>query len=77
VAWDGNYEFVDTETHTHHLRRVEPALLKRYAASYQRHFELWKAESQRHGVILARVNSEQELQQALRGEATEVGAFEA
>lgn len=76
AKWDGNYEFVEPESDTHHLRRVEPALLKRYASAYQRHFTLWKTESQRHGVIMARVDSENELQQALQGEATPAGAFE-
>src|SRR5204863_162680 len=48
--WDGNMEFIEAEAQSHHPRRVEPALLKRYRAAYVRHFELWKAAALRCGV---------------------------
>lgn len=76
VDWDGNYEFIDPESRTHHLRRVEPGLLKRYLAAYRRHFEVWKTGCQRHGVLMARVPAEPDFQRALQGEALGVGAVE-
>lgn len=76
VTWEGNYEFVDPESQTRHLRRVEPSLLKRYHQAYQRHFALWKAESLRYGAALARVPAELGLQQALQTEAQLIGAVE-
>ncbi len=74
--WDGNYDFFEPESGTRHLRRVEPALLQRYRAAYRRHFQVWKEGCQRHGVALARVAAEPDLQRALQGEALAVGAVE-
>ena len=74
--WDGNMEFIEAEAQSHHPRRVEPALLKRYRAAYARHFELWKAAAQRYGVTLARVPSAPDLSAALQLEALRNGAVE-
>lgn len=75
-AWDGNMEFIEAEEQSHHPRRVEPALLRRYRAAYARHFELWKAAAQRHGVVLARVASAPAFPAALQLEALRIGAVE-
>jgi len=74
--WDGNMEFIDAEALSHHPRRVEPALLRRYREAYARHFDLWKAASQRHGLAMARVPAEPEFPAALQLEALRNGAVE-
>jgi uncharacterized protein (DUF58 family) len=74
--WDGNMEFIDAEALSHHPRRVEPALLKRYRDAYGRHFELWKTAAQRHGLVMARVPAEPEFPAALQQEALRIGAVE-
>lgn len=76
VTWEGNYEFIDPETRHHHLRRVESNLLKRYHQAYQRHFALWKSESHRYGISLARIASAPNLQRAFQAEAQGIGAVE-
>jgi uncharacterized protein (DUF58 family) len=74
--WDGNMEFIEAEARSHHPRRVEPALLRRYRAAYGRHFDLWKAAAQRYGVTLARVPCAPDLSAALQLEALRNGAVE-
>jgi uncharacterized protein (DUF58 family) len=74
--WHGNYEFIDPEDNTHHMRRVEPTLLKRYLTAYTQHFEYWKTVSRKHGVILARVPARNDFQQAMQLEALKAGAVE-
>ncbi len=76
VQWEGNYEFVEPESETHHLRRVDSRLLKRYHEAYQRHFQLWKTETLRYGVQFARVAAEPLLEQALQQEAQATGVVE-
>ncbi len=76
VQWEGNYEFVEPESASHHLRRVDSRLLKRYHEAYQRHFQLWKTETLRYGVQFARVAAEPVLEQALQVEAQATGALE-
>ena len=74
--WDGNYEFVDSESALHHLHRIEPTLLRRYEEAYRRHFTLWKACAQKYGLALARLDSAHDLGTALRAEAVAAGAVE-
>lgn len=74
--WDGNMEFIEAEEQSHHPRRVEPALLRRYREAYVRHFELWKAASQKHSIALARVPAEPDFSAALQLEALRNGAVE-
>ena len=74
--WDGNMEFIEAEAQSHHPRRVEPALLRRYRDAYARHFDLWKAAAQKHGLALARVPCEPDLSAALQLEALRNGAVE-
>ena len=74
--WDGNMEFIEAEEQSHLPRRVEPALLRRYRDAYSRHFELWKAAAQRHGLALARVPCEPPFPAALQLEALRNGAVE-
>ena len=76
VQWEGNYEFVEPESDSHHLRRVDARLLKRYHEAYQRHFQLWKNETMRYGVQLARVAAEPTLEEALQTEAQVTGTLE-
>jgi len=74
--WDGNIEFVDAEDGTHHRRRIEPALLKRYLAAYRQHFDYWKTTAWRHGVLVARVPSHGGFREAMQAEALQAGAVE-
>jgi uncharacterized protein (DUF58 family) len=66
--WQGNYEFIEAEDRERHLRRVEPALVKRYRQAYKNHFSLWKNTTAKHGIAFARVPAESPLQQALHQE---------
>ena len=75
-GWQGNYEFIDPEDGTSHMRRVEPALLKRYLTAYGQHFDYWKTVSRKHGVLLARVPARGEFQEAMQMEALKTGAVE-
>ena len=75
-AWDGNYEFIDAENQTLHPHRIEAATLKRYKASYVKHFSLWKQAAQRHQVSMARVPAEFEILKALHAEAIMQKALE-
>jgi hypothetical protein len=75
-GWEGNYEFIDSETRSHHLHRIEPHALARYTQAYRRHFELWKIASRKHGVALARVSADLDFEPALRAEAIAAGAVE-
>lgn len=75
-GWQGNYEFVDVEDRSHHVRKVEPALLKRYRAAYENHMEQWKTSSTRHAVAFARVAAEPPLEQALQAEGLAQRAVE-
>lgn len=74
--WDGNMEFIEAEEQSHHPRRVEPALLRRYREAYARHFELWKAAAQKYSIALARVPGEPDFCAALQWEALRNGAVE-
>ncbi len=74
--WDGNMEFIDAEVLTHHPRRVEPALLKRYREAYARHFDLWKTAARRRGLALARVPCGPDFPAALQLEALRNGVVE-
>ena len=60
----------------HHPHRIEPTTLKRYKEAYVHHFALWKQASQRQQVIMARVPSVMDLQNALHSEAIVLGALE-
>ena len=76
VDWDGNLEFIDAEDGSHHRRRVEPALLKRYLTAYRQHFEYWKTSARRHGVLVARVPAHGSFREAMQHEALAAGAVE-
>ncbi len=74
--WAGNYEFIDSETRTHHLNRIEAPLLKRYLEAYRRHFELWRTIAVKQGVAFARVPAEPDFERALHLEAVPRGTVE-
>ncbi|MCX6857819.1 MAG: DUF58 domain-containing protein [Verrucomicrobia bacterium] len=76
-AWDGNYEFIDSETQLPHEHRVESDILQSYLRAYARHFDLWKNAAAKHGVALARVSAEDEFISALRAEGVGSNAVEA
>ncbi|MEM7699240.1 MAG: hypothetical protein AAF236_12650 [Verrucomicrobiota bacterium] len=73
-GWEGNYEFIDTESATHHDHRVDRPVLNRYLAAYRRHFETWKAACIRARIPLARVPAAGDFVSALKQEAIGVGA---
>lgn len=74
--WAGNFEFIDAERKSRHPHRIEPTVLKRYKATYAKHFALWKQTAQRHRSAFARVAAEPDLQTALFAEAVPTGALE-
>ncbi|MBL9133309.1 MAG: DUF58 domain-containing protein [Verrucomicrobiaceae bacterium] len=74
--WEGNYDFIDAETSLAHEHRIDRDLLTRYEDAYRRHFTLWKAVAQKHGIALARVSSAADFQIALQAEALPAGAVE-
>jgi len=74
--WSGNYEFIDAERDSRHPHRIEPTVLKRYKATYAKHFALWKQSAQRHRSAFARVAAEPDFQTALFAEAVPTGALE-
>ncbi|MEM0895985.1 MAG: DUF58 domain-containing protein [Verrucomicrobiota bacterium] len=76
VDWSGNHEFIDCELATHHLRRVDERLLHRYLKAYKRHFDYWRAISQKHGTLCCRVPADASFEEAIRLEAIPAGAVE-
>ncbi|MEM7383889.1 MAG: DUF58 domain-containing protein [Verrucomicrobiota bacterium] len=74
--WTGNYEFVDAESRTQHPHRVEASVLTRYLNAYQRHFDIWKTTTRKHGIPMVRVPAERPLDEALRVEGLAQGAIE-
>ncbi|MEZ5327453.1 MAG: DUF58 domain-containing protein [Verrucomicrobiales bacterium] len=74
--WQGNYEFIEVEDNSRHVRRVEPALIKRYRTAYDQHFAQWKSSCTRHAVSFARVAAEPTLEQALQVEGISQRAVE-
>lgn len=74
-AWDGNYEFIDTENSSRHDRRVDTSLLKRYLDSYRRHFDRWKAAAIRAQTPFARIDASGRFEDAVQKEAVPSGAL--
>lgn len=74
--WSGNVEFENVETASRDKRRVESDVLTRYLQAYATHFRLWREQCFRRGMFFARVASEAEFLQSLRGEAVGAGAVE-
>lgn len=72
--WDGNYEFVDSESLSHYDHRVDRSLMNRYLKAYQTHFDNWKTLTQKYGVNLARIPAEPDFEMALQLEALRNGA---
>lgn len=75
-GWSGQYDFVDAEEKTRHSHQIGAAVLERYLEAYRRHFTLWKEESRRYQVGLARVGTEASLFESLNQEAVRLGALE-
>ncbi len=75
-GWNGNYEFVDTESGAKHDRRVDSPLLKRYLQTYHDHFERWKAAAVRAQAPLARIPSTGTFEEAMKLEAIPAGAIQ-
>lgn len=74
--WSGNTTFVDCESGFERRQLVDDTVLERYRATYRRHFELWREECHRHGVVMARVKSEGDLVQSLCEEGLANGALD-
>lgn len=74
--WNGNVQFTDCETRRQRVQHVSEPLRERYAQAYARHFALWKEQSRKHDVILARVSGASDFQSALQTEALPLGAVE-
>lgn len=74
-GWDGNYEFIDSESRSLHDRRVDRPTLQNYLEFYRRHFDGWKASSLRSQTPLARVPAAGAFETAMKREAIPSGAI--
>ena len=74
-AWEGNYEFIDSEHPGQHPHRIEKATLTRYCKAYAQHFAQWQASARRYNTPLARVSSDTDLLTALNEESIQAGAL--
>lgn len=75
-GWEGNFEFIDSESRAHHDRRVDRPTLRNYLEFYRRHFDRWKAASLRSQAPLGRVSSAGPFETALKLEAIPAGAVQ-
>lgn len=75
--WQGNCELIDVERDSHHMQRVEPAVMRSYRAAYATHFSLWKHAARKHQAAFARVACEPGLEAALCADALRGGSIEA
>lgn len=73
--WRGNCELLDVENGALQQRRIDEALLRRYAAAYRDHFARWKTASLRCRVPLARIPSGVPFEAAAKHEALPAGAL--
>ncbi len=76
-SWEGLVELCDVESPERRVRKINPELLRRYAASYSGHFEWWRDFVRRRHGVLARVQADKPFVQALRMECPATGALEA
>ncbi len=63
--WSGNLDLKDSETATIRSQNVSPDLLQRYREAYLRHFDLWRDQSTRHAITLARIPCDGPLMESL------------
>lgn len=74
--WNGNYEFIETESGSKHDRRIDPPLLKSYLKTYHNHFERWKAAAIKAQAPLARIPAHGTFEKAMKLEAIQAGAIQ-
>lgn len=72
--WLGNTELLDCEGSGQRDLRFHAEDLQRYKNTYRSHFDLWQAETRRHGVPWARVAAEPPFTAALSLEGLPAGA---
>ncbi|MEM9016988.1 MAG: DUF58 domain-containing protein, partial [Verrucomicrobiota bacterium] len=75
-GWEGNYEFVDSESRERHDRRIDSSLMKRYLLAYRNHFARWKAATVRAQTPLGRIDSAGRFEEAVQKEAIPSGALQ-
>jgi len=74
--WLGNTDLRDCETGTRRDLRFHVEDLRHYGSIYQNHFTLWRTETRRHGIPLARVSSAGDIIEALSAEGIPSGAVQ-
>lgn len=74
--WLGNTELIDCENASRRDLRFHAEDLRKYAAAYAQHFNLWRVEARRHGIPLAQVAAGPPFAEALGAEAIREGAVE-
>jgi uncharacterized protein (DUF58 family) len=74
--WAGNVELSDCETSRRRVQHIDNGLLARYRETYARHFDLWKEQARKSGVVIARVEAEPDFSTALQTDALRIGAVE-
>lgn len=75
-GWEGNFEFIDSESRSLHDRRVDRPTLRNYLEFYRRHFDRWKAASLRSQTPLSRISAEGNFETAVKLEAIPSGAVQ-
>jgi uncharacterized protein (DUF58 family) len=74
--WLGNTELLDCEGPARRDLRFHAEDLRFYAETYRNHFDLWRTETRRHGIPLARVAAAPAFLEALSLEGVPSGAVE-
>lgn len=74
--WLGNTELLDCEGPARRDLRFHADDLKYYVETYRNHFELWRTETRRYGIPLARVAAKPAFLDALSAEGIASGAVE-
>jgi uncharacterized protein (DUF58 family) len=74
--WLGNTELLDCESAERRDFRFDERDLRTYSAAYLAHFSLWRLETRRHGIPLARVAAGRPFAEALSLEGIPAAAVE-
>ncbi len=74
--WEGNCDFIDSETFKDHPHRIDSKILTQYIDSYKNHFNLWNEASIRYQVKLGRIPAHGELHHILSTVCVKQGILE-
>ena len=66
--WSGNVEFIDCEAGTSRFQNVPDDLVNRYRQAYRRHYDLWREQGRKRGIVVVQVTAQGNLANALGAE---------